>query len=140
MAPTDSSSAPVFLTAEEILGSNDLRYFVVENPEWGNERNPKGLTRCRTLTASERDAWEAMMDTSNNKQAKQNRLNARAALVAKVVVDADGKRVFTGGQVAALSQKSVVPINRIFEKVLDESKVSKDDLEEVEGNFDGGDS
>lgn len=126
-----------YLSADDILGADDTQFFDIECPEWAKPANPLGLVRCRTLTAAERDQWEAMMDKDANKAAKANRGNARAHLVSKVIVDEDGRRIFTKpDQIAHLGRKNVAAVNRIFEKVLDASKVSEEDRAEVEGNSD----
>lgn len=131
----------IYLSADDILDADDTVFFEVECPEWAKPHNPKGLVRCRTLTAAERDQWEAMMDKDANKAAKSNRGNARAHLVAKVIVDEDGKRVFTKpDQIERLGRKNVAAVNRIFEKVLDASKVAPEDVAELEGNSDAGPS
>lgn len=124
-----------YLTADAILDADDTMFFDVECPEWGNPGNPRGVLRVRTLNATERDQWEASMDKDNNKGASRNRMNARAQLVSKVIVDETGSRIFNKPDlVERLGRKNVAPINRIFERVLDASKVTREDLEQLEGN------
>jgi len=125
-----------YLTADDILGAEDRLYFDVECPEWKNDRNPQGLVRCRSLTATERDQWEKSMDKDADKGASKNRSNARATLVSKVIVDENGERIFrTPAQILALGNKNVAAVDRIFKRVLEESKVSEKDLEELEASF-----
>lgn len=125
------------LSRDAILQTDDTVYDYVEVPEWG------GKVRVKSLSATERDAWEAGFATDPGdrrskhraaiaKATRQERLShVRASLVALVVVDEAGKRTFTDGDVGALGAKNAAAVDRIFEKASELSGLSEDDALEL---------
>ena len=95
-----------YLTRDEILNAKDLNYEDVEVPEWG------GTVRVRAMMAYERDELELEALEAQKKPAAVR--NLRARLVARCVVDADGKRIFTDADVEALGKKHGAVIDRLF--------------------------
>lgn len=123
------------LTAKDILAANDLEPVVLEIPEWD------GSVRVRGATAAEMDAYDqSIMKTkvgeSDNIEVESNLDNAKARLVAKCLVDEDGERLFDDSPEDAekLGRKSVVAINRIFQKILVLSGRDKASRRALEGN------
>lgn len=124
----------MYLTRDAILQATDLTFEDVAVPEWG------GVVRVRGLTGTERDAFEASVVERQGKQSKLNMANIRARLVTLVVVDDDGKRLFSDADVAALGRKSGVALNRVFEVAQRLSGITEADMSELEKNSAGGQS
>lgn len=123
-----------YLTRDDILQAVDLKYEDVQVPEWG------GVVRVRGLTGAERDAFEASVVERQGKQSKLNMANIRARLVALVIVDGDGKRLFSDADVAALGRKSGVALNRVFETAQRLSGITEADMSDLEKNSVSGQS
>jgi len=111
------------LTREEILDCQDLKIERLDVPEWG------GYVYVRSMTASERDAWEGRLIESKNKVPEM-----RSMLASELVCDENGKGVFTPDDLQALGRKSGAALDRVFDKVQQLNKVSEKDLEELAGN------
>lgn len=124
----------MYLTRDAILQATDLTFEDVQVPEWG------GMVRVRGLTGAERDAFEASVVERQGKQSKLNMTNIRARFVALVVVDGEGKRLFSDADVAALGRKSGVALNRVFEVAQRLSGITETDMSELEKNSAGGQS
>ena len=89
---------------EQILAADDLGSEDVDVPEWGD-----GLTlKVRGLNAGEVEEFGRAVNDGKLD-------NLLAKMVAKVVMNGDGERVFTDDDVDALAAKSHVPIQRIFQ-------------------------
>ncbi len=97
-----------YLSADQILGADDLPGEDVEVPEWD------GTVRVRGLTGTERDRFEFSMAAAKN---SPDAVNIRAALVGRCIIDADGKRAFTDKQIAKLGAKSGAALDRCFDVV-----------------------
>lgn len=124
----------MYLTRDAILQATDLTCEDVQVPEWG------GVVRVRGMNGAERDAFEASVVERQGKQSKLNMANIRARLVALVVVDSEGKRLFSDADVAALGRKSGVALNRVFEVAQRLSGITEADVSELEKNSVGGQS
>jgi hypothetical protein len=97
------------LSRDQILAANDLEVREVDVPEWG------GTVKVRPLNGAERDRFEASLrkerrraDGKEGTELVANTDNMRAKLVARAVVDDDGKRVFTDADINALGEKSAL--------------------------------
>ena len=123
-----------FLTRDAILQADDLLWEDVEVPEWG------GTVRVRGLTGAERDAFEAEMVERKGKKLRMDMQNFRARLVVRSVVDEDGKRLFTDRDAASLGDKSAAALQRVFDVAQRLSGLSEQDVAELVGNFDEGQS
>lgn len=119
-----------FLTAEQILGADDMVYGTVPAPEWG------GTLRVRGFTALERGEWEASFTPDKTGKPNPARVaNMRQSAVAKCAVNGAGERLFTTPeQVQKLGAKSAAPISRAFDRIMDLSGLSKEEREKMEGN------
>lgn len=122
------------LTREQILGVEDLGHEDVNVPEWG------GVVRVGMLTGTERDAFEQVIVVRQGKKTHMNLDNIRARLVALCVVDGDGQRVFSETDVKALGRKSAVALNRVFEVAQRLNGLTDEDMEELAGNLETGQS
>lgn len=120
-----------FLGREAILDADDRKYDSVDCPEWG------GTVRVRSLTGSQRDAYEASIIQTNGADRKMNLRNARAKFVVLVVVDGDGRQLFSAEDVAALGRKNAAPIERIFDAGRKLSGMTQEDVDKLTENFGG---
>ncbi|MFS1524753.1 hypothetical protein ACL7TT_11655 [Microbulbifer sp. 2304DJ12-6] len=116
------------LSKTEILGADDLLYEEVAVPEWG------GTVRVRNLTGGERDQFEAYcVSAGQNGVGGLNKV--RATAVSLTVVDKNGERLFTEGDVEALNKKSGAALDRVFTVAQRLNKLSEADIEELKKNF-----
>lgn len=101
---------------DQILAADDLPRVEVDTPEWA----PFGVPTIfvRGLTAAERDDYEqSLLETGPDGRIRQKRhqTNLRASFVARVIVDAEGTRVFTDKDAGALGEKNAAVIDRIWD-------------------------
>lgn len=120
-----------------MLAADDLETRDLYIPEW------EGWVRICTLTGAEKDELEVgmVLATTNGKVGETKRIdNIRARFVAAAVVDEEGRKLYSAGDVEALGKKSARPLSRIFTAVQDMNGISDDDVEEMEKNFGSGQS
>lgn len=119
-----------YLSADDILGAEDLKPEPVEVPEWG------GTVLVQGMTGTARDQFEAaMLNDKLNGIAKDKALeNYRARLAAACMVDENGKRLFQGAAVKRLGEKSATALSRVVEVASRLSGLTEDDVEELTGN------
>lgn len=121
-----------YLSRDAILNIEDLDYEDVEVPEWG------GTVRVRGLTGSERDSYEASVMQRRGKRYELVMADARAKLVALVVVNEEGARLFSDRDVKALGRKSAAALNRVFSVGQRLSGLTNEDIEELTENLEPG--
>lgn len=112
------------LTRDQILEANDLQKESVEVPEWG------GSVLVATMSGRARDAWEQSLVAGKG----VNMENIRARLVAFTVVDDQGNRMFSDGDVDALGRKSGAALDRVVDVARRLNKLTERDLEDIKGN------
>ena len=115
------------LTKDQILNSSDIDHKDIEVAEWG------GTLRVAAMSAAERDSFEAGMLDNKGKSDPKRLLNFRARFIASCIVDEDGKRLFTAGDVVALGKKSAAPISRVFDECRKLNGMTEADVDEIEG-------
>ncbi len=93
-------SVSKYLTAAEILASDDLETAEMEVPEWG------GTVRFRVMTADEAIKFQETINTPAKK-------NAWVKILALCAVDGDGKRLFSDKEMDQLKQKSTAVFLRM---------------------------
>lgn len=101
--------------ADKILAADDLPREEVETPEWASFGAPTLFVRG--LTARERDEYERgllVRLADGTRVLDPNPKNIRAGFVARVVVDADGERVFSDQQIAELGGKNAAVVDRLW--------------------------
>lgn len=114
------------LSRDEILKRTDLPTEEVEVPEWG------GSVTVRALSGKERDAFEASLIQDRGKQGMVRQLgNARAKLVVRCLVDADGQRLFADQDANALGETSAAALDRLFTVASRLSGLDEGDVEEL---------
>lgn len=122
------------LSADQILAADDRKYEVVPVPEWGGE------VRLRSMSGSERDAYEDSLTNQVGNKQVVNARNARAKLVALCAVDENGKLLFGKDTVIKLGTKNSGALQRLFDVACRMNGFTEDDVKELEGNSDGGPS
>ena len=104
------------LTRKDILALDDLPRREVHIPEWNDS------VFVRALTGAERDKLERLVSSSQT---------SRAAIVVLCCVDANGDRLFTDKDVAALGDKNGHALERIVSAALDFNILSDESLTEA---------
>ena len=113
----------MYLTKDEILAAKDTKYEDIDVPEWG------GKVRIKCMTGSERDAYEASLYELKGTEVKLNREDMRAKLLARVLVNEHGKRLFADGEIKALGEKSAHALERIYVAAQKLNAISNDSVE-----------
>lgn len=113
------------LSKSAISAVGDLERVTVAVPEWGGE------VLLQVPKVSEFEAWDTLQRDDDGEFITHG---ARASLVAICLVDEAGERLFTGDEVAQLSQKSWAVIDRLFEQCKKLTGASDDEIEETEKN------
>ena len=126
---------------DAILAADDLPRVEVQTPEWA----PFGVPTVfvRGLTAAERDDYEQSLtertpDGSVRAKAKQS--NLRASFVVRVLVDADGERIFTDRDVDALGKKNAAVIDRLWDEARELSGMGTPEANPSTGDQEGSNS
>jgi hypothetical protein len=110
MTETTTAEGVVLLDRAAILAADDIKYEDIYVPEWG------GTVRARSLTGTERDQYDA--ESYRAQQGKGEALaDFRVRRVAKSLVDADGKRLFSDADLAVLGAKNGAVIDRLDDVV-----------------------
>jgi hypothetical protein len=120
-----------YLSADDILGADDLGYEDVEVPEWG------GTVRVRGMNGTERDRFEAGFVGNDMKRLPKDKAleHYRARLAAACLVDADGKNLFRStAEVKRLSEKSAEALQRVCDVAMRLSGLTEEDQDELTGN------
>ncbi len=118
------------LTKQEIIfATDDLPRERVEVPEW-----PDVELYVRTMTALERDKFEAEQISTRGDEPVVNLKNLRARLCVVTVVDADGVRVFADDAAEALGEKSSRAVDRLFSVAQRLNGLGPDDVEDLVKN------
>jgi len=117
------------LTREQILECSDIPTEIVQVPEWGGEVLVKGLT------GSQRD-WLEMSIFAEKKgnSSNANMRNFRAKLASLTVCDESGERLFTEKDIEALSAKSAVALQKVFNVAQRLSGLTAEDAEQLTKN------
>lgn len=124
-----------YLSKQEILAQDDLKYEDVQVPEWGG-----AWVRVRTLNASERDHFEASTVERRGKNVVTNLENIRARLCLLTMVDENGDRMFQDEDTYPLGGKSAAALDRVFVVAQRLNGLRDADIEELAGESNGGQS
>jgi len=114
----------MILTREQILEADDLKSEEIPVPEWG------GSVLVRPMSGSERDAFEA-------RYAKVGKQNIRAASAAASICDENGQAIFSVSDIEALGKKSAAALDRVADAALRLSKLSQQDVAQLEQEASG---
>ena len=110
---------------EKILKSQDLPRELVVVPEWNGE-----VLYVRTLTAAEKDAFEASVLPKKEGGAK-NLANIRARLAVLCTTDEGGTRVFNDDDAELLGAKSAAAVSRLSDVAQRLNGMTKEAVEEL---------
>lgn len=125
------------LSRDQILDASDLETKEVEVPEWG------GTVLVKALSGRDRDAYEASLMKIRGKEQIPDLHNMRAKLVARAIVDEEGKRLFTDQDINALGLKSAAALDRVHAVIQEMSGLGEGatvDAEENSSAAESGDS
>jgi hypothetical protein len=128
-APALTLESAGFLTKAQILAADDVQYEDVLVPEWG------GKVRVYGLTAAERSKLESnMLRQQRDGTQKLDASEMRQLFCAYAIKDpATGGRLFSDKEIAHLGKKSAAATDRVYEVASRLSRVSEQDLKELEG-------
>lgn len=125
------------LTKQQILNSTgDIKFDNIKVPELA-DGDPDAYIRIKTMSAKVRDIWDAsniITDAKDPKNSKVNMANYRARLCAMCICDDDGNLLFNMEEVEALSEKSSVAIQRVYEGCLSLNQININAVEDAEKN------
>ena len=92
------------VTRESILAANDGELKKISVPEWG------GDVFIRSMSSRQRDKFEMQVQSKDFE-------NMRARLVCAMARNEKGELLFKESDAAALGEKSVKPIQRVFNAI-----------------------
>lgn len=113
---------------EDILNVDDLPTEKVPVPEWDV------TVYVRSMTALERDMYEASLLENKDADMTERLWNMRAKLVVLCCVDEDNNRVFKDSDVKALGQKSSRAVSRVADAAQLLNALGDESIEEIAGN------
>ena len=119
------------LGRKDILQADDIKTEEVPVPEWG------GTVLVKGMNGKQRDSFEESLLAESGKSRKVNLENLRAKLCAATIVDEQGKKVFTPGDVIALAEKSATAIQRVYDVAAKLCGLSEDDVNELAEGLEG---
>lgn len=122
----------MYLSKEQILAAQDVRFEDVETTLWG------GKVRIRSMTGADRDAYEQWLMDNRTADDKANLRQLRARLCCLSIVDADGQRIFEDTDIEALSNKSAVVLENLADAIIRLNVLSRDGLEDMLKNSEPG--
>lgn len=117
------------LTAEQILGMDDLNTVEVEIPEWKTPDGEPGVVRLRALTAREALTFQKQMQ-SNSKAREDAMIN----IVILSAVNEDGEPLFNKSQTELLREKSVRVFTRLQKEAMKLNGFNTDKEDEVKND------
>lgn len=108
----------MYVSKQQVLAAQDRVTEDVPVPEWA----PEGVdpatcfVRVRSMTAMQRDAFEASMLTGglNGSARKPNLVNMRARFCVMVIVDEQGSRVWNDNEAELLGDKNAAALDRVY--------------------------
>lgn len=122
-------------TREAIFAAEDLPRVKVPTPEWG----PEAYVWVRTLDGPARAAFE-LASSKLPKQGDALRLSLRERVAVAVVVDDDGKPLFTEADIGPVGAKSAKVLDRIFDASEELNAMFSAAVEKLEKNSASGPS
>lgn len=108
-----------YLSAAEILNTDDRFYTDLSVPEWKTKDGKPGMVRLQSLTAEEVSEYVESIEGPAKR-------NALVLVVMRAVVDGNGRPVFNDpGQLGMLKRRSMKAFMRIQEVVLQMNGLDK---------------
>lgn len=127
----------VMLKKQQIIEAKDIQYFDVNVPEWApegstDEEKENCFVLIKTLSGKERDAFEASMIQGVGKAQRIDMQNVRAKFCSLIIVDPDTReRMFGKPEIDLLAAKSAPALQRVYDKGMEVSRFTKEDIEEL---------
>lgn len=118
-----------FLTRDQIIAADDRKYETVSCPEWG------GDVRLKSISGTQRDAYESSVIAAGSSDKRMNLRNARAKLIILCAVDDNGAQLFTTDDLNALGRKNAAPIDRLFDACRKLAGMSENDVDALTEDF-----
>lgn len=115
-----------YLTKEEILGMADTEVTEVPVPEWGG-----AVVRIRDMTVADFDAFESRAMKAHQ---DSNMAGVRSWLVARMLVDQDGNRLFTEADADQLGKKNHAAVERIVKAIRRRNRLGAEGIEDAAKN------
>lgn len=116
------------LTKADLLSIVDTTVEDVWVPEW------QTTVKVKSLTAAERDAFEASSLSGQGRNREVNLQNVRARLLVRAIVDDSGARIFGDLDAMELGQKNASALDRLFAVASRLSGLGADDVERLAKN------
>lgn len=130
--PTNGVPSRGFMSKADILATPDREYREIDVSKWWG---PGRKVRVQSLTAGERDAWEASYVTQGKKgEQRVNTQTIRAGMVCRSLVDEQNYLMFSLDEVLILQSKHAGAIDAIYTVCAEMNGVTDADVEELEGN------
>lgn len=144
-APVALKRAPEgahFFSKAEIMAADDVTFEDIPVPEWSKPGQPVGYVRVRGLTAGERSKLEAeLIEIKKDGTQTWNGSLMRQLFCAYAIIDPQtGRRIFNNSEIHYLAAKSAAATDRVYESATRQSRFSKEDMKELEGNLSTGPS
>lgn len=128
------------LTRDEILSLKDGELIEFAVPEWSKFFGEEVSIHLKSMTASERDAYETEIFQLQQKGEFIGMRNFRARLLSWCICDAEGNRLFNEGDIEVLSMKNARPVDRIFDKAREMNGLLSGDIKRMTENLPNGQS
>ena len=113
---------------DQILSADDLSKESVAVPEWG------GDVWVRTMTASERDAFDMSFIDAKTGKTVGTMKDLRSRLCQITLCDDDGKLLFDQGDIPKLAAKSGAVLDRCFDVAQRINGITGKDVDELAKN------
>lgn len=129
--PEDKKQEMKVLSKADILSASDVLTKEVPVPEWG------GVVLLKTMTGAMRDQYETKCIMNRQNIGGVQRLQMKQLkvyLLARCVVDEEGKPIFTDADLAALNEKNAKVINRLFDEACEMNGIGEKDIEDLAKN------
>ena len=118
------------LTREDILGIDDIEIKLVEKvPVWNKP------IYLKSMSASERDSWEADGYILRKKGEKESLLDFRARFLVKCICDKKGNLLFKSSDVSLLSKKRAAALDYLFDIAQEMNGLKAKDIKEMTENL-----
>lgn len=110
------------LNRESILKATDLKTIDIDVPEWG------GSIRIRTMTGAARQEYYRVTAGKDGTPK-----NVMEALIVACAVDDAGVPIFSVGDIAELSKKSAIALNKVFEAAAELNGLTQKSVDAIVG-------
>ena len=124
------------LTRTAVLDAADTPIMPLDVPEWG------GRLYLRTMTGTERDAWETelVQAAAGTDQAARipNLRRVALSLLVRTMCDHNGRCLFSEADIPEINKKSASVIDKVFEVAQHLNGLTEDDVEGLAKNSPSG--